>query len=605
MRWAIFDGYGMDLPEWDQWDAEGLNLLAPWFSNDHFFRALFTPHNEHRVVLTKLLNLSLTLANGQWDQRLEVVVNALLPAGLAVILFQLARRHLAAFTLAPLWIFLAICFGLPFAWENMLAGFHSQQFFLVVLALGTIALLPFSRPGSLRWWLGVACAILGFFSMGSGFFAAVVVIVVIGVLLLHRETTLRAALPTLILCLALSVIGWVTRHEVGQHIPLRAKTVSEFLLTIVRSLQWPAPLSEWFALVLWLPWTWLTLRLLRQAQTTPLPQRMFGYFIVGLGSWVWLQFLATAYARGAGAPPPASRYLDTVLLGLIANALSLAWLATPGLLTKSARQGLLGVTLAWVSLFTWGGFLEVRERLIVALPPTKNYHDYSKQNVRNFLLTGDPKHLDHDEIPYPGASILINRLELPGIIPVLPVSVRPPLPLAPAQSNFLSSKTSSMPGRNGLAPAVPPLDYRLSWGSYSDLPVESGIREFISVPLRVKLGGWLRFETVGHVGEPGVVLELRDARTGASLGAIASDKIPGNAWRGAFVPAPSGSFVVYARVPDAAHWIGFSQPIEMARGSFWAWQISKHGFLVAEIALGAAALLGLAVLVLNRRQATA
>jgi hypothetical protein len=55
----VFHRYGMTMPEWDQWDAEGLYLLAPWFNDDHFLRALFTPHNEHRVVLTKLLNVFL------------------------------------------------------------------------------------------------------------------------------------------------------------------------------------------------------------------------------------------------------------------------------------------------------------------------------------------------------------------------------------------------------------------------------------------------------------------------------------------------------------------------------------------------------------------
>jgi hypothetical protein len=60
VRWTVFHRYGMTMPEWDQWDAEGLQLLAPWYNNEHFLRALFTPHNEHRVVLTKLLNLGLT-----------------------------------------------------------------------------------------------------------------------------------------------------------------------------------------------------------------------------------------------------------------------------------------------------------------------------------------------------------------------------------------------------------------------------------------------------------------------------------------------------------------------------------------------------------------
>lgn len=58
-RWSVVAVYSMDVPEWDQWDAEGLHLLVPWF-RDRLVPALFTPHNEHYVVLTKLLNLAVT-----------------------------------------------------------------------------------------------------------------------------------------------------------------------------------------------------------------------------------------------------------------------------------------------------------------------------------------------------------------------------------------------------------------------------------------------------------------------------------------------------------------------------------------------------------------
>ncbi len=69
-RWVAVNRFGSDLPQWDQWDAEGLHSLIPWSAHRFFLRELFLPHNEHRVVVTKLLNLGLTLANGQWDQRL-------------------------------------------------------------------------------------------------------------------------------------------------------------------------------------------------------------------------------------------------------------------------------------------------------------------------------------------------------------------------------------------------------------------------------------------------------------------------------------------------------------------------------------------------------
>lgn len=592
-RWAVFDRFGMDLPEWDQWDAEGLNLLAPWFAHDHFFSALFAPHNEHRVVLTKLLNLALTLGNGQWDQRLEATVNALLPAGLAVVFFLLARRHLAARALAPLWLILAAALGLPVAWQNILGGFHSQQFFLVTLAFAAIALLPAAKSFSARWWFGAAAAALGLLSMASGFFAAVVVLGLLGVRLLRRETALRAVLPAAFVCVAVVAVGWFTRHEVAYHASLKAQNLSDFILTILRSLQWPAPFTLWFGLVMWLPWTWLAVRVLRPAGQLSPPARAFGYLVLGLGVWVWLQFLATGYARGAGGPPPASRYIDTVVTGLITNALSLAWLYTGGFLSGRARLGFAALTAAWIGLFSWGFTREVRQILVGDLPPVKVYHDYAKQNVRNYLLTGDAAHLDHDEIPYPGASAFLGRIALPSLNSILPVSVRPPLPLAAARSTFFASPSPALPPTTGLSPATHPLDYRTTWGSFSPAGAANATREFTSAPLRAPLGGWLRFETAGHVGELGVTLELRDAHTGAPLASIASNKIPGDTWRAAYVPAPAGEFVVFARAPDASQWLAFSQPTEMAAGSFYAWQFSKRGLLVAELALAAAALLAL------------
>src|SRR5688572_12062879 len=96
MKWATFYHYGSPMPDWDQWDAEGRNLLIPWVDDDQFVEKLFLPHNEHRVVLTKLQNLGLTLMNGQWDSRLEAVTNALLHAALAVAFWILARRSTAS-----------------------------------------------------------------------------------------------------------------------------------------------------------------------------------------------------------------------------------------------------------------------------------------------------------------------------------------------------------------------------------------------------------------------------------------------------------------------------------------------------------------------------
>lgn len=600
VRWAVFDRFGMTLPEWDQWDAEGLMLLAPWYANDHFLQALFSPHNEHRVVLTKLLNLGLTLANGQWDQKLEATFNALFPATIAVSFFFLARRHLNRRWLAPLTVFLGIIFAFPFAWQNVLGGFHSQQFFLVGLALVAIALLPFNAPFSFRWWIGSAAAALALFSMASGFFGAVVVIGLLGVQYFRRERTLASAIPTLAVCAAISAIGWFTRHEFPPHIVLKAQNLHDFAFTIIRSLQWPAPNSTWFALILWLPWTWLVARVVFSSRPLSPHSRAFGYFILGLGVWVWLQLVATAYARGAGGPPPASRYIDTLVFGIVANALALVWLSPRDLLPRTAQRILAVAALTWLGVFSWGAQRELRQVIYGDLPPTKIYHDYSEINVRNYIYTGDTSYLDHDDIPYPGAVSFRQRIDIPSLRAVLPVTVRAPIPISAARSTFVASPLKILsPPAPGLAPSAPPLVNRITWGSFTPGDLITP-REFISAPLRSPLGGFLKFEVAGATGEPGVALELRDVATGLSLTTVRPDRTPGNAWRAAYVRAPSVPFVIYARAPDAARWLAFSEPVEMGTGSYWAWQLSKNGQLIARTALALALLFSVAALLFRR-----
>ena len=63
-------------PFWDQWDGEARVLFVPYSESNLGWRTMFDLHNEHRVLFTRLLALGLLEANGQWDPRLETVVNA-------------------------------------------------------------------------------------------------------------------------------------------------------------------------------------------------------------------------------------------------------------------------------------------------------------------------------------------------------------------------------------------------------------------------------------------------------------------------------------------------------------------------------------------------
>jgi hypothetical protein len=617
-KWATFDRFGSPMPDWDQWDAEGDELLVPWLQNAPFLPHLFHPQNEHRVILTKLQNLTLTLLNGQWDARVEAAANAVLHALVGAALWVFGRRHLTAAWHAPLFVIVFALFGLPFAWQNVLGGFHSQQYWLVGLSLAAMATLPFARAWSGAWWLGAFSAILVLGSMGSVLLAAAVVLALISWRCLRGEVRLRDAGPTLGLAAVIVAFGLITRLEVPWHDHMKAKTVSAFLLSAVHSLQWPWRDHDWLAAVLWLPWViaggWVMAwpRAAQPAEAAGNAALRTGQIIAALGGWVLVQVAATAYARGGDAGYPASRYMDTLAFGAAANALALGWLLTLPAPRRLGRVLPGAIALAWVPALGLGLNGLIREVLGADLVGAKTYYVNAERNLRRYLATNDPKHLASPDIPYPSAESLVERLANPTLRALMPVPLRTPLRLAPATTNgnsvFLENDARrtdpKRPPRLGLSATTPALDFTTSWGSFA--ANGEGARatgEWQSRPVTVtRRDGWLRFETAGHLGEPGVALELRDAATGAVLEKVIPSKVSGDSWRSADVPNPGVPFVVVARDQDPARWFAFSGPVEMGPLSYWAWQANKHGRLLFFLTAGVTVLLGAVTLLPARRQ---
>jgi hypothetical protein len=431
--------------------------------------------------------------------------------------------------------------------------------------------------------------------MGSGFLAAAVVLVVLAWRIWQTETTWRDAAPTLVWCAVLSAVGWATRVEVPWHAKLKATGAHDFLFSIVHSLEWPLRDDrDWAAAVLWLPWALVAWHVLK-SRATPSTARSFraAQTIVALGGWVLVQVLATAYARGAGADYPASRYMDTLAFGAAVNAIALAWLFAAGFRRRTSAALHSVATLAW--LFTLGmGLREVTERnLRYELPDAKKYYLGAEGHMRCYLATNDPKALAYPDIPFPSADGLIERLAHPALRAMMPVPIRAPLELRPATANSVFVENDARAAdlehlpHTGISPATTPLDAAKTWGSFG--AGEVGARTtgvWRSAPVQATRGGWLKFETAGFLGEPngGVLLELRDAATDAFLTKVRPTKIPGDTWRSAYVRAPRQPFVVVAHDRHAARWFAFSGPVEMSTLSYWAWRVTKNGLLIVWVA---------------------
>lgn len=607
-KWATFDRFGSPMPDWDQWDAEASALLVPWLDGDPgFLGQLFAAHNEHRVVLTKLQALALTLANGQWDARLEAVVNALLHGLVAWGLWGLAARRWAGPPLALVWGVLAVFTGLPLGWQNVLGGFHSQQYWLLGLSVATVALLPFARAGSARWWAGTAAAVFALFSMGSGLLAAAAAGALAAVRWARREAPARDTRATLAVAVAVVGAGLLLRVEVPWHEAMKVRTPADFLASVVHSLQWPWREQDWAAAVLWLPWVLVALGRLRPpaGRAGPGPRDDHALLVTGLGGWVLLQVAATAYARGAGGGYPASRYMDTLALGVVANAFALLHLHA------GARPRLVrSLGLVWLGVLASGLPAQVRDTLVPELRDAQAYYRTAEGYLRRYLATADPAHLvPGPHLPYPSVEGLVDQLTHPGLRDLLPVPLRTPLappPLDPDEGVFRVNDargwTTLGAPRRGLSPATAALDHGVTWGSHGpDGARERG--EWRSAVLPAPTRRWLRFETAGHPGAPGVALELRGAEDDRVLGVVVPSREPGDSWRAAYVRAPAGPYRMVARDASEHHWLAFSGPVEMGGLSHAAWQATKHAATLLGVALAGSLALALAALAAGRRSA--
>ena len=602
-RWAVIDRFGSDLPEWDQWDAEGLHAIVPWYGHKDFLSELVLPHNEHRVVLTKLLNLGLTVANGQWDQRLECAVNAALPALVAAGLFLLGSRGLGRRWEPLLMLFLMGAFGLPLSWRNVVSGFHSQQFFLIGLSFGAIAWLPFAKPGALRWWIGAACAVLALGSMASGLLASAIVIALLAARLFRRDATWRSVFPAFALCVALVAVGVASRTTVPDHRALMAHSAGEFTMALLQSLDWPWSGFPWLSALLWLPWCLLLPRAVARGPGGA-SAGGFPLILAGLGAWTLLQVMATAYGRGAGAPEPDSRYVDMIVFGQVVNGLALFWLWGRRSAGPASRWALTGLGMAWLAVAGMGMARQTIRSFSADLPDIQSYCALCERNVRSYLATGDTDYLQHREIPYPNAGALLGRIRIPVLRDLLPMSVRQPLSLRAADpsSTFTRSdprvRQSLLPGPaatedgrvNGLSDSTPRLENRVTWGSYNSPETVSPL-EWSSQPVLPTGDGYLKFEVAGHAGESGAALELRDAASGAILAYVRPAKVPGNAWRAVYVREPRTPFMLVAYGSGPRRWLAFAEPVEMGRLSYWAWRTVRSGTWIACVSAAATGLL--------------
>jgi hypothetical protein len=571
------------VPFWDQWDAEARTLYTPFHDCGLSWSQMFSLHNEHRVFFTRLLALDLLLVNGQWDPRLQQVVNAAIHALTAVLLAAIfwitnGRRRL------DLLVFVcALTFAVPFAWDNTLLGFQSAFYFLLLFSVPALWLTTRYRAGSGPWLLGWACAASALFTSAGGVLTTAAIIAVMTLKLAGDWHERRESLVTLTTAAAVMGLGMaVVSPPLSGHSPLGAHTAREFSSALAKNLAWPWSDHPELAIAMWLPVALLLVTVVwRRLRTTELER-----LIVAVGAWVVLNAGAIAYGRGAGGALPATRYMDFLSLGLVANAVTLVTLFDRARTRTIARRFALGAFAGWM-VFAVAGVDRLTKQTLGDLAVWRQFFAAHAINVRRFVITNELAEFISkrplNEIPYPIPQSVALTLQDPYIRRILPAAVREPVRLEPRAV----TNDAFVPDGSPVNAHDPLLR---TWGSYSDRGRKAEGR-FDSQPLAAcQAGDRLRFPVSGYLGLPDQYFALTDLSSGRDV-PIRPPTVPMEGWVDAIVRCPDHPFAITAIDAASDSWFAFREPVEDGWASLDAERLIRwsRGLFLASLALAALA----------------
>jgi len=443
--WLIDLFCGSALPWWDQWVTEGWSLYIPFMEKQLALKSLFAGHSEHRIFINRILSLILFVLNGQsWDARLGMTLNALITAGIGVVLSAFSWKLLGKRNIAAICLFNTLVFSLPFSWACTLLGVTGKEL-LIAFAVLAIWFLLRSRLFSGQWFFGLLCALLSLVTLGSGFCAAASVLMIILLRTVMRQgpgfrrrsesyggqvaggsaMTARAAsrlgenLITTTILLAIPIAGFFLMIRVPEHVDLRPDNIRAFFVYFGQNLAWPNSSLPWTAFIVWLP----SLLLLCAYILHRIDELSSAEFVFGFGLWVALQDAALAFSRCGGLT---SRHTVILCLAWPINFLALLLLMHERPAMPCLRKCLTIIFLVWLGNAGYDLWKISDKTYLAEAASYKQHFKQCEENVRAFLGSDNIADLASKplyDIPFPDPELLARVLRNPHIRAILPSCV--------------------------------------------------------------------------------------------------------------------------------------------------------------------------------------
>lgn len=420
-RWALVGELGNETPFWDQWDAEAWGLYRPWLLGTLELKDLLAAHNEHRIFTTRIWSLALFELNGrEWSPLLQMKANAIVYGVICFcLLYYLSEQQDRVFRFsAAVAIVLFSC--APFSWENILAGFQSQFYFLLLFSFAAIlSVTRSSTPAS--YLTATAFSALAYLSGAGGLLTPLAVTGVI----LYRGYSLgnlpgKDRWAVLHFASIAFLFYWLTPHVAG-HDSLRADGVANLLVAFRYSVSWPVVFlgGAWFASFPLLCFFIYRLREDRAAKTVD----HRALLQIALGGWVLIQLFTLSYSRAEGVL--ASRYMDIYAIGLVLNLLMALHI-----IRLSSAKALLRASSVLAIL--WGLLLFASLPMAIGQSWQAAVHrsqitSIQQQRVMAYICNGDVAAIltaPHMHIPYPSGPALKSFVDDETVRKFLPPQLK-------------------------------------------------------------------------------------------------------------------------------------------------------------------------------------
>lgn len=555
-RWMAIQHYAGGLPSFQQWTTMGEQTFVPWLTGELSVADLWS-HGDGRLSMgwTRLVTLGLVELNDQWDPDSLAMFDAiwLVVCGAIVIFLIWPLLKGWARVIAPGG--LALVCSVPLAWQDVGHPGTIEPLVQVACGAAVIVLIPFRRPGSGGWWVGVLAGCLGLLVSPAWFAAPVVAAILTLRMAPRRRDWTRSNTANAVVVSVMVLLSCVPLGPLPGLDDFRGQRITLVLSRWATSAAFPWP--GWVGCVV-MQAPLLALLVARARVRIGTGSRKV-WILAGLGGWLWLQGLALACAPGLEGGGLGEWWRAWIGVSVVVNACTLGWLFHYS--RVRTRLTWAGLSLVWLVALVVG-LVRHSERIRDDLDWMSPRRGQLMVALQRLVASGDGSLMPNEHPSEYAIARWGQLLESSEIRRWLPPAIRPPLSLRGATTREFALRPPPH------LPELPP--YALV--RYAD---GREISHWESEPFAAdSVLPILRLRFAGDPRLGGAVLRLTG---GATESELTIPRLSGDIWQRAhlFVPQQSGEVRLIAEAGADGKWFAFAAPIEIGRITWAAAQLRK------------------------------